>query len=259
MKKIFLFFFLLICFLYVFIDSEDTSLYKKGCLKFGLLEKSKDYKDCYKSSDNFFKYGLNYNIDRIYSGSLKFNQNTSSINKNLIINKNNYKEVNLLDFIYENFETDISFKLKNKNKIENILKKKLKFKVAFYPNISSDDWYIHFVLPTREDKDKILSLSNVTIMSGFKSEYHNVEIKKKVSKLYENIGSLTYDLMYIEHTIYGYFDDTNTSKEIEDILGIRPVFYVEDIIFNEATLDKNKIKEILTIKHQKEKNKKNSK
>jgi hypothetical protein len=96
-------------------------------------------------------------------------------------------------------------------------------------------------------------------MSGFKSEYHNIEIKNKVLRLYENNWSLKYDLMYIEHTIYGYFDDTNPSKEIEDILGVRPVFYVEDIIFNEATLDRNKIKEILNIKHQKEKNKKNSK
>jgi hypothetical protein len=255
MKKIFSILFLFICFLYVFLDSEDTKFYKKECLKFGLIEKSKEYKDCYKSSDNFFKYGLNYNIDRIYSGSLKFNQNTISLNKNLIINKNNYTEVNLVDFIYQNFETDKLFKLKNKN----ILKKKLKFKVAFLPATSLDDWYINFVLPTREDKDKILSLSNVIIMSGFKSEYHNIEIKNKVLRLYENNWSLKYDLMYIEHTIYGYFDDTNPSKEIEDILGVRPVFYVEDIIFNEATLDKNKIKEILNTKHQKEKNKKNSK
>ena len=255
MKKIFSILFLFICFLYVFLDSEDTKFYKKECLKFGLIEKSKEYKDCYKSSDNFFKYGLNYNIDRIYSGSLKFNQKTNSLNKNLIINKNNYTEVNLVDFIYQNFETDKLFKLKNKN----ILKKKLKFKVAFLPATSLDDWYINFVLPTREDKDKILSLSNVIIMSGFKSEYHNIEIKNKVLRLYENNWSLKYDLMYIEHTIYGYFDDTNPSKEIEDILGVRPVFYVEDIIFNEATLDKNKIKEILNTKHQKEKNKKNSK
>ena len=255
MKKIFSILFLFICFLYVFLDSDDTKFYKKECLKFGLIEKSKDYKDCYKSSDNFFKYGLNYNIDRIYSGSLKFNQKTNSLNKNLIINKNNYTEVNLVDFIYQNFETDKLFKLKNKN----ILKKKLKFKVAFLPSTSLDGWDVNFVLPTREDKDKILSLSNVIIMSGFKSEYHNIEIKNKVLRLYENNWSLKYDLMYIEHTIYGYFDDTNTSKEIEDILGIRPVFYVEDIIFNEATLDRNKIKEILNIKHQKEKNKKNSK
>jgi hypothetical protein len=255
MKKIFSILFLFICFLYVFLDSEDTKFYKKECLKFGLIEKSKDYKDCYKSSDNFFKYGLNYNIDRIYSGSLKFNQKTNTLNKNLIINKNNYTEVNLVDFIYQNFETDKLFKLKNKN----ILKKKLKFKVAFLPSTSLDGWDVNFVLPTREDKDKILSLSNVIIMSGFKSEYHNIEIKNKVLRLYENNWSLKYDLMYIEHTIYGYFDDTNPSKEIEDILGVRPVFYVEDIIFNEATLDKNKIKEILNIKHQKEKNKKNSK
>jgi hypothetical protein len=255
MKKIFSILFLFICFLYVFLDSDDTKFYKKECLKFGLIEKSKDYKDCYKSSDNFFKYGLNYNIDRIYSGSLKFNQKTNSLNKNLIINKNNYTEVNLVDFIYQNFETDKLFKLKNKN----ILKKKLKFKVAFLPATSLDSWYVNFVLPTREDKDKILSLSNVIIMSGFKSEYHNIEIKNKVLRLYENNWSLKYDLMYIEHTIYGYFDDTNPSKEIEDILGVRPVFYVEDIIFNEATLDRNKIKEILNIKHQKEKNKKNSK
>jgi len=255
MKKIFSILFLFICFLYVFLDSEDTKFYKKECLKFGLIEKSKDYKDCYKSSDNFFKYGLNYNIDRIYSGSLKFNQKTNILNKNLIINKNNYTEVNLVDFIYQNFETDKLFKLKNKN----ILKKKLKFKVAFLPSTSLDGWDVNFVLPTREDKDKILSLSNVIIMSGFKSEYHNIEIKNKVLRLYENNWSLKYDLMYIEHTIYGYFDDTNPSKEIEDILGVRPVFYVEDIIFNEATLDKNKIKEILNIKHQKEKNKKNSK
>jgi hypothetical protein len=255
MKKIFSILFLFICFLYVFLDSDDTKFYKKECLKFGLIEKSKDYKDCYKSSDNFFKYGLNYNIDRIYSGSLKFNQKTNSLNKNLIINKNNYTEVNLVDFIYQNFETDKLFKLKNKN----ILKKKLKFKVAFLPSTSLDGWDVNFVLPTREDKDKILSLSNVIIMSGFKSEYHNIEIKNKVLRLYENNWSLKYDLMYIEHTIYGYFDDTNPSKEIEDILGVRPVFYVEDIIFNEATLDKNKIKEILTTNHQKEKNKKNSK
>jgi len=255
MKKIFFFLFLFVCFLYVFLDSDDTKFYKKECLKFGLIEKSKDYKDCYKSSDNFFKYGLNYNIDRIYSGSLKFNQKTNSLNKNLIINKNNYTEVNLVDFIYQNFETDKLFKLKNKN----ILKKKLKFKVAFLPSTSLDGWDVNFVLPTREDKDKILSLSNVIIMSGFKSEYHNIEIKNKVLRLYENNWSLKYDLMYIEHTIYGYFDDTNPSKEIEDILGVRPVFYVEDIIFNEATLDRNKIKEILNIKHQKEKNKKNSK
>jgi hypothetical protein len=255
MKKIFSILFLFICFLYVFLDSDDTKFYKKECLKFGLIEKSKDYKDCYKSSDNFFKYGLNYNIDRIYSGSLKFNQKTNSLNKNLIINKNNYTEVNLVDFIYQNFETDKLFKLKNKN----ILKKKLKFKVAFLPSTSLDGWDVNFVLPTREDKDKILSLSNVIIMSGFKSEYHNIEIKNKVLRLYENNWSLKYDLMYIEHTIYGYFDDTNPSKEIEDILGVRPVFYVEDIIFNEATLDRNKIKEILNIKHQKEKNKKNSK
>jgi hypothetical protein len=255
MKKIFSILFLFICFLYVFLDSEDTKFYKKECLKFGLIEKSKDYKDCYKSSDNFFKYGLNYNVDRIYSGSLKFNQKTNSLNKNLIINKNNYTEVNLVDFIYQNFETDKLFKLKNKN----ILKKKLKFKVAFLPSTSLDGWDVNFVLPTREDKDKILSLSNVIIMSGFKSEYHNIEIKNKVLRLYENNWSLKYDLMYIEHTIYGYFDDTNPSKEIEDILGVRPVFYVEDIIFNEATLDRNKIKEILNIKHQKEKNKKNSK
>jgi len=255
MKKIFSILFLFICFLYVFLDSEDTKFYKKECLKFGLIEKSKDYKDCYKSSDNFFKYGLNYNVDRIYSGSLKFNQNANSINKNLIINKNNYTEVNLLDFIYQNFENDILFKLKNKN----ILKKKLKFKVAFLPITSSDDWYIHFVLPTREDKDKILSLSRIIATGALKSEYHNIEIKRKVIKLYENALSLKYDLRYIEHTIYGYFDDSNTSKEMEDILGVRPVFYVEDIIFNEATLDKNKIKEILTTNHQKEKNKKNSK
>jgi hypothetical protein len=255
MKKIFSILFLFICFLYVFLDSDDNKFYKKECLKFGLIEKSKDYKDCYKSSDNFFKYGLNYNIDRIYSGSLKFNQKTNSLNKNLIINKNNYTEVNLVDFIYQNFETDKLFKLKNKN----ILKKKLKFKVAFLPSTSLDGWDVNFVLPTREDKDKILSLSNVIIMSGFKSEYHNIEIKNKVLRLYENNWSLKYDLMYIEHTIYGYFDDTNPSKEIEDILGVRPVFYVEDIIFNEATLDRNKIKEILNIKHQKEKNKKNSK
>lgn len=255
MKKIFSILFLFICFLYVFLDSEDTKFYKKECLKFGLIEKSKDYKDCYKSSDNFFKYGLNYNIDRIYSGSLKFNQKTNSLNKNLIINKNNYTEVNLVDFIYQNFETASLLKLKNKN----ILKKKLKFKVAFLPATSLDSWDVNFVLPTREDKDKMLSLSSIIIMSGFKSEYHNIEIKNKVLKLYENNWSLKYDLMYIEHTIYGYFDDTNPSKEIEDILGVRPVFYVEDIIFNEATLDKNKIKEILNIKHQKEKNKKNSK
>jgi hypothetical protein len=252
MKKIFFFLFLFVCFLYVFLDSDDTKFYKKECLKFGLIEKSKDYKDCYKSSDNFFKYGLNYNIDRIYSGSLKFNQKTNSLNKNLIINKNNYTEVNLVDFIYQNFETDKLFKLKNKN----ILKKKLKFKVAFLPSTSLDGWDVNFVLPTREDKDKILSLSNVIIMSGFKSEYHNIEIKNKVLRLYENNWSLKYDLMYIEHTIYGYFDDTNPSKEIEDILGVRPVFYVEDIIFNEATLDRNKIKEILNIKHQKKKIKK---
>jgi len=252
MKKIFSILFLFICFLYVFLDSDDTKFYKKECLKFGLIEKSKDYKDCYKSSDNFFKYGLNYNIDRIYSGSLKFNQKTNSLNKNLIINKNNYTEVNLVDFIYQNFETDKLFKLKNKN----ILKKKLKFKVAFLPSTSLDGWDVNFVLPTREDKDKILSLSNVIIMSGFKSEYHNIEIKNKVLRLYENNWSLKYDLMYIEHTIYGYFDDTNPSKEIEDILGVRPVFYVEDIIFNEATLDRNKIKEILNIKHQKKKIKK---
>jgi hypothetical protein len=255
MKKIFSILFLFICFLYVFLDSDDTKFYKKECLKFGLIEKSKDYKDCYKSSDNFFKYGLNYNIDRIYSGSLKFNQKTNSLNKNLIINKNNYTEINLVDFIYQNFETDKLFKLKNKS----ILKKKLKFKVAFLPSTSLDGWDVNFVLPTREDKDKIFSLSNVIIMSGFKSEYHNIEIKNKVLRLYENNWSLKYDLMYIEHTIYGYFDDTNPSKEIEDILGVRPVFYVEDIIFNEATLDRNKIKEILNIKHQKEKNKKNSK
>lgn len=255
MKKIFSILFLFVCFLYVFLDSDDTKFYKKECLKFGLIEKSKDYKDCYKSSDNFFKYGLNYNIDRIYSGSLKFNQKTNSLNKNLIINKNNYTEINIVDFIYQNFETDKLFKLKNKS----ILKKKLKFKVAFLPSTSLDGWDVNFVLPTREDKDKILSLSNVIIMSGFKSEYHNIEIKNKVLRLYENNWSLKYDLMYIEHTIYGYFDDTNPSKEIEDILGVRPVFYVEDIIFNEATLDRNKIKEILNIKHQKGKIKKNSK
>lgn len=255
MKKIFSILFLFICFLYVFLDSDDTKFYKKECLKFGLIEKSKDYKDCYKSSDNFFKYGLNYNIDRIYSGSLKFNQKTNSLNKNLIINKNNYTEINLVDFIYQNFETDKLFKLKNKS----ILKKKLKFKVAFLPSTSLDGWDVNFVLPTREDKDKIFSLSNVIIMSGFKSEYHNIEIKNKVLRLYENNWSLKYDLMYIEHTIYGYFDDTNPSKEIEDILGVRPVFYVEDIIFNEATLDRNKIKEILNIKHQKGKIKKKSK
>jgi hypothetical protein len=238
--------------LYNFVDSEDTKFYKKECLKFGLVEKSKDYKDCYKNSDNFFKYGLNYNLDRIYSGSLKFNQSINSLNKNLIISKNNYTEINLIDFIYQNFETDKLFKLKNKN----ILKKKLKFKVAFLPATSLDSWNVYFILPTREDKDKIFSLSNVIIMSGFKSEFHNIEIKNKVFKLYENNWSLKYDLKYIEHTIYGYFDDTNSSKEIEDILGVRPVFYIEDIIFNEATLDKNKIKEILITNHQKEKNKK---
>ena len=48
---------------------------------------------------------------------------------------------------------------------------------------------------------------------------------------------------------------TTTISDISNAV----VFYVEDIIFNEATLDKNKIKEILNIKHQKEKNKKNSK
>ena len=75
MKKILFFLFLFVCFLYVFLDSEDTKFYKKECLKFGYSEKSKDYKECYNNADNFFNYGLNYNVDKLYSKSFKFNYN----------------------------------------------------------------------------------------------------------------------------------------------------------------------------------------
>ena len=51
-------------------------------------------------------------------------------------------KVVIIDFIYENFETDKIFKLKNKN----ILKKKIKFKVGIIPSISIDNPSIHFVL-----------------------------------------------------------------------------------------------------------------
>jgi hypothetical protein len=238
MKKIFFFLFLFVCFLYVFLDSEDTKFYKIECLKFGYSEKSKDYKECYKNTDNFFKYGLNYNVDKLYSKSFKFNENIKDTNKNILVNKNNYEEINFLDFIYKNFNTEASLTLKNKN----ILKKRVKFKMSILGLYSDNN--IKFILP-KHSKTGEKMFSGIIIDTSLKTEFQNTEIKSKFLKLFKNELSLDLNLRYLEHTVYGYFDDLDPSKKLEEIIGVRPVFYVEDIELSQAFLDKNKIRDIL--------------
>ena len=64
---------------------------------------------------------LNFNVDRVHLASVSFNERIKIANKNQIINKNNYADVVLLDFIYSNFSTDkVLLQLKN----PNILKKR---------------------------------------------------------------------------------------------------------------------------------------
>jgi len=234
--------------LYISIDSESTKYYKKECTKFGYLEKSKEFKECHKNSKNFFQYGLNYNVDKVYLASSIFNEKIKTANKKQIINKNNYTDVVLLDFIYSNFSTDkILLQLKN----PNILKKKLKFKVAFYISSGSDykNPTIHITLPIRmtfrsQSNDK--TPTSVMMDTNLDFEFQNTEIKSKVLDNYRSTDWISnYQLRYIEHTIYGYFDDLYPFKYPDDILGVRPIFYVEDIVFNEASLDKNKIRELL--------------
>lgn len=247
---------LVIYILYISIDSEDTKYYKKECIKFGYLEKSKEYKECYKNSKNFFQYGLNFNVDRVHLASVSFNEKIKIANKNQIINKNNYADVVLLDFIYSNFSTDkVLLQLKN----PNILKKKIKFKVSFYTSSGLDykNPTIHITLPIRmtfrsQSKDK--TPTSYTIDTRIESEFQNTEIKRKVLELYRNTDwTSNYELRYIEHTLYGYFDDIYPSKYPDDILGVRPIFYVEDIMFSEAGLDKNKIRELLIKNNEKQK------
>ena len=244
---------LVIYILYISIDSEDTKYYKKECIKFGYLEKSKEYKECHKNSKNFFQYGLNFNVDRVHLASVSFNERIKIANKNQIINKNNYADVVLLDFIYSNFSTDkVLLQLKN----PNILKKKIKFNVSFYTSSGSDykNPTIHIRLPIRmtfssQSKDK--TPASYTIDTQIESEFQNTEIKRKVLELYRNTvwGTSNYELRYIEHTLYGYFDDIFPSKYADDILGVRPIFYVEDIVFSDAGLDKNQIRELLIKNH----------
>jgi hypothetical protein len=103
---------------------------------------------------------------------------------------------------------------------------------------------IKFILP-KHSKTGEKMFSGIIIDTSLKTEFQNTEIKSKFLKLFKNELSLDLNLRYLEHTVYGYFDDLDPSKKLEEIIGVRPVFYVEDIEFGQAFLDKNKIRDIL--------------
>ena len=204
-------------------DDRRTSERKDLCQSY-VDKESDNFKDCIKSDDHAFVYGLEKNLEKEKKKLLEYNKNVEMVNSiKLNINHSEYEEVEFRNFLDENFDdTMLLSELKN----DQILGKKIKFNSGFYIGLG-DKPYIS--LRKQDPNDYFNSLWKVL------ADFHNIEVESKILKPYKNIISYINVSGATDNLIYGIFYKRPGSyrDKIE--------FFIQDIKMQKKELDRDKM------------------
>ena len=212
-------------------DDPGTKTRKAVCQNY-VDKKSDKFKDCIKSADHSFVYGLEKAIENEKKNIIQYNKSADLVNSIKInVDRSEYEEVEFRSFLDDNFEdTLLLIGLKN----DNVLSKKIKFKSGFYLGLSDDKT---ISLNKKDPNDYNNSLWFVS------ANFHNVEIQSKILKPYENFIFYLDQSAGTDSMIYGIFYK-------KPGIGIeRTDFYIQDIEMKKRKFDREQIIDQLIEEH----------
>ena len=202
-------------------DDRGTKFRKNHCTKF-VEKNSVEFKDCIKSADHAFVYGLEEAIQREKADIDEFNKKVNIVNATTLdVSHKDYEEVDFQKFLRDNFNDQIILEYKNKD----VLKKKIKFKSGFYIGLGEEE---DLTLNKQDPNDYYNALWFVN------SNYYSVEIKSKIlSPQKQGLFWMTKS-GEIESQIYGMF------YQSPDNFGKESKFLIQDIKMYPAQFNRTK-------------------